>query len=277
MKFKFFGNPISPFFESFFNVNNELIRSFAINLRSSEGWLGNTSDLKIFLKPFIPISFSQLSNTLGLLFLLQLINLPLLKKTKFIPIVIIAFILSTGQLLPRYYFEAFLILSFYYTIKNNNLIDTIKFLQGFAILILSIAFLFISYFKTNVIFDKHKFMERFAYSFYNSQKYNDFNIAENVLVFPQDRQSMFFKKNIYATRGIYVKSLTSTRSDAILSFLGENSIKYIISSVNQHLPDCIVLNKIGEIYQKQSIRNFFLNSKRKNYNIYSIDMNNCEL
>ena len=277
MKFKFFGNPISPFFESFFNVNNELIRSFAINLRSSEGWLGNTSDLKIFLKPFIPLSFAQLSNTLGLLFLLQLINFPLLKKTKFIPIIIIASILLTGQLLPRYYLEAFLILSFFYATKKNNLIDSIKFLQGFAILILSIAFLFISYFKTNVIFDKNKFMKRFAYSFYNSQKYNNFNIAENVLVFPQERQSMFFKNNIYATRGIYVKSLSSSKSDAILSFLDENSIKYIIGSDNQPLPGCIVLNKIGDIYQKTSIRNFFLNSTRKNYNIYSIDMDNCKL
>ena len=276
VKFKYFGNPISPFFESFFNTNSELIKSFAINLRSSEGWLGKTFDPKIFLKPFIPLSASQLSNTLGLLFLFQLFNLPLLKKMKFIPIVIIASILLTGQLLPRYYFEAFLILSFFYTIKKNNLIDSIKFLQGSVILIFSIAFVFISYFKTNVVFDKPKFMDRFAYSFYNSKQYNNFKITENILVFPQDRQSMFFKNNIYATRGLYVRFLTRNNSDAILSFLEENSIKYIIGS-DKGLPGCIVLNKIGDIYQKKSIRNFLLNNKRNNYNIYLIDVKNCKL
>ena len=88
---------------------------------------------------------------------------------------------------------------------------------------------------------------------------------------------LVFKNNIYATRGIYVKSLTSARSDAILSFLGENSIKYIIGNDNEPLPGCIVLNKIGEIYQKISIRNFLLNNKRNNYNIYLIDMKNCKL
>ena len=119
-------------------------------------------------------------------------------------------------------------------------------------------------------------MDRFAYIFYNSRQYNNINIAENVLVFPQDRQSMFFKNNIYATRGVYIRSLTRNKSDAILSFLEENSIKYIIGS-DKGLPGCIVLNKIGDIYQKISIRNFLLNNKRNNYNIYLIDKKNCKL
>ena len=77
IKFKFFGNPISPFFDNIFNENNDLISYFALSLRSSEGWIGNSSDIKIFLKPFIPLSFLHMSNTLGLLFLFQLFNFSL--------------------------------------------------------------------------------------------------------------------------------------------------------------------------------------------------------
>ena len=90
------------------------------------------------------------------------------------------------------------------------------------------------------------------------------------------RSFKFFKNNIYATRGLYVRFLTRNNSDAILSFLEENSIKYIIGS-DKGLPGCIVLNKIGDIYQKKSIRNFLLNNKRNNYNIYLIDVKNCKL
>tara|TARA_Y100000590_G_scaffold375069_1_gene439755 strand:+ start:1279 stop:3027 length:1749 start_codon:yes stop_codon:yes gene_type:complete len=276
IKLKFFGNPVSPFFTNFFDKNNEFIQYFALSLRSTEGWLITSSDLKIFLKPFIPTSMSKLSSSLGLLFLFQLFNFSLLKKTKFIPIIIIFLILITGQLLPRYYFEAFLILSFFYTVKQNKLVNLTKFLQSSAVMILSVSFLFIAYFKTNVVFAKKDFMNDFSYSFFNSSQYDDLNLVENILVFPQDRQSIFFKDNIYASRAINVKSLNSDRKQAILSFLKENSISYIIGN-DDNFPNCIVLNKIDDIYQKRSIRNFFLNERRKSYNVYLINANNCKL
>jgi len=279
IKYKFLGNPISPFFDNFFNDNNQLINSFALNLRSSEGWLGRALEVKIFLKPFMPLSLSpsNLSNNLGLLFLFQLFNYSLLKKTKFIPIIIIALIISTGQLLPRYYFEAFLLLSFFYKNDKNNLVNVIKFLQSSIILILSVLFLFNSYFKTNVIFEKNKFMNRFSYSFYNAQQYNKLNISENILSIPQDRQSMFLKNNIYGSRGVYVRSLYTDKSSVLISFVKENSIKYIVGANNITLPSCIVLNKIGDINQKKTVRNFLLHGKEISYNIYLIDIESCKL
>ena len=279
IKYKFLGNPISPFFDNFFNENNQLINSFALNLRSSEGWLGRALEVKTFLKPFMPLSLSpsSLSNNLGLLFLFQLFNYSLLKKTKFIPIIIIALIISTGQLLPRYYFEAFLLLSFFYKNDKNNLVNVIKFIQSSIILILSVLFLFNSYFKTNVIFEKNKFMNRFSYSFYNAQQYDKLNISENILAIPQDRQSMFLKNNIYGSRGVHVRSLYTDKSNALLSFVKENSIKYIIGVNDKALPSCIVLNKIGDINQKKTVRNFLLYGKEISYNIYLIGIESCKL
>ena len=275
IKYKFFGNPISPFFNNFFNQNNDLLNSFALNLRSSEGWLKGLN-LKILLKPFIPLSFSSLSNTLGIIFLFQLLNLNLLKKTKFIPIMIIFLMLLTGQILPRYYFEAFLILSFFYVVQKNIIINFFKFSQSAVVLLLSLGFLFMAYIESNVFFQKDKFMNRFSYSFYNNNELEKLNLKGNILVLNQDRQSLFFKDNIYGSRSIYIKSLINVDKDsAIFSFLNENSINYIIGE-QYNLPNCIVLSEIGDIYQKKSIRNFFLNERRKSYNIYSIDTNNCK-
>ena len=85
------------------------------------------------------------------------------------------------------------------------------------------------------------------------------------------------KNNIYGTRGIVVKSLTSDWHDAMLSFFEENSINYGISENVENFPKCVVLNKIGDIYQKKAIKNFLINKSKKNYNIYLIDTNNCGL
>ena len=86
------------------------MESYALSVRSSEGWLLNPSNYSIYLKPFIPTSLGSMSNSLGIIFLLFLFNFTLLKKLKFFPILIITIVVLTGQLLPRYYFEAFLIL-----------------------------------------------------------------------------------------------------------------------------------------------------------------------
>ena len=71
-------------------------------------------------------------------------------------------------------------------------------------------------------------MNQFSDSFYDSKQFDNLNITNNILAFTQDRQSLFFRNNIYGTRGIVVKSLTSDSNDAMLSFLEENSINYVI-------------------------------------------------
>tara|TARA_Y100000590_G_scaffold231598_1_gene260933 strand:- start:5564 stop:7315 length:1752 start_codon:yes stop_codon:yes gene_type:complete len=277
IKLKFFGNPVAPFFGKYFNVNNDFIDAFSLHLRSSEGWLNNALDFKIFFKPFIPLTLDTLTNSLGILFLFQLFNFSLLKETKFIPIIIIILVILTGQILPRYYFEAFLILSFFYKAEKKVIINLIKFFQGSAILISASIFVFISYFKTNVIFDKQKFMNKFSYSFYNSRQYKNLDIKENILVIPQDRQSIFFNENIYGARGVDVKTLNYDRDSAILSFLKENSIDYIVTADDYVLPNCIVLNNIGDIFQKRVRRNFFVNEQEESYTIYLINIKGCKL
>jgi len=161
-------------------------------------------------------------------------------------------------------------------VQKNIIINFVKFSQSVVVLLLSLGFLFMAYIESNVFFQKDKFMNRFSYSFYNNNELEKLNLKGNILVLNQDRQSLFFKDNIYGSRSIYIKSLINIGKDsAIFSFLNENSINYIIGE-EYNLPNCIVLSEIGDIYQKKSIRNFFLNERRKSYNIYSIDINNCK-
>ena len=37
--------------------NNELYNGYALSLRSSQGWLMNYLDYKIYLKPFVPLRY----------------------------------------------------------------------------------------------------------------------------------------------------------------------------------------------------------------------------
>ena len=41
------------------------MEGFVISVRSSEGWMFNLKDIKIFLKPFIPMSLGALTNSLA--------------------------------------------------------------------------------------------------------------------------------------------------------------------------------------------------------------------
>ena len=124
IKYIYFGNPVAPFFDNLFSSGRDVYESYALSLRSSEGWL-LTKSYQPFLRPFLPTTIYQLSSSFGLLFFLFLINIDLHKKTKFFPILIILLIISTGQILPRYYLEAFLILSFYYSTNRISFITNI--------------------------------------------------------------------------------------------------------------------------------------------------------
>ena len=199
IKYYYFGNPFAPFFDSIFNNGRLSMESYALSLRSSEGWLLNPSNYLIYLKPFIPTSLGSMSNSLGIIFLLFLLNFTLLKKLKFFPILIIIIVALTGQLLPRYYFEAFLILAYFYEIKKYKIVPLIAYFQSFIILILSISFVYVSYVQENVLTDKTSFMSRFSYSYYNSLQYNTLKLDKNIYVVSQDRDTIFFKITYFQT------------------------------------------------------------------------------
>ena len=277
IKYIYFGNPVSPFFDSLFSSGRQLYDSYALSLRSSEGWLFITN-YKPFLRPFIPTNINQLSSSLGLIFLLLLLNFELHKKTKFIPILIILLIISTGQILPRYYLEAFLILSFYYSINRyDNLTKLVRNIQFFIVISFSIIFLYISYFDLNVLKDKSKFLKKFSYTYFNSKQYENINLNGNVLDLNQTRTSIFFDEKIFSTRYLLNQKLINTDYQTeFLNYIDLNKIKYIVSTQGSNqFPECLNLEKIGEILKKTTIRNFLVEKEISKSYLYELNNSNC--
>lgn len=278
IKYNYFGNPMTPFFDDIFNEGRPIIESYALSLRSSEGWLLNPDDIRIYIKPFIPTSLSSLSSSLGFLFIFFLFNFSLLRKLNYYPLIIIILIISTGQILPRYYFEAFLIFAFFYELKNYRLVKVLIYTQASLVLIFSLSFIFLSYYSEKVIFDKEKYMNKFSYSFFNSKEYSKLNISENILVTYQDRTSLFIKDNIYAVRPINnLNLLNNNKLKNLIDYINNNSIKYIISNSIDDLPQCLSVNKVDEIYSKKSIRNFLVEENKKKAKVLKIVKNNCNV
>ena len=276
IKYYYFGNSFAPFFDSIFNNGRLSMESYALSLRSSEGWLLNSSNYLIYLKPFIPTSLGSMSNSLGIIFLLFLFNFKLLKKLKFFPILIIIIVALTGQLVPRYYFEAFLILAYFYEIKKHKIVSLTAYFQSFGILILSLSFVFISYINENVLANKVDFMNRFSYSYFNALQYNKLKLDKNIYVTSQDRDSMFFQKNIFSNRYLSNRNIMNNKNNKnLINFIDEYSIKYLITSDLMDFPKCLGLKKIDKIYQKKSTRNFLLNNKnaKEIKIIYKINLN----
>tara|TARA_Y100000816_G_C26108340_1_gene590110 strand:- start:7877 stop:9640 length:1764 start_codon:yes stop_codon:yes gene_type:complete len=277
LKYSNFGNPFLPFLDKYF-LDRSIMEGFVISVRSSEGWMFNLKDIKIFLKPFIPMSLGALTNSLGILLLLFLFNFSLLKRIYFFPFIIILLVVSTGQLLPRYYFESFLLLAFFYKQKKSLIVKYITYSQLFAVIIFSVTFIIISYVGEKVFLSKEAFMNRFSYSYYNSKNLNKLNIQENTLSFSLDRNSLFIDEKFYPTR--HLKSIYFVNKDKdnnLVNYLKDNSIKYLILDNNQKIPSCISVFKIDEIYQKKSIRNFLIENKKKKFELYKILKNKCNL
>ena len=185
IKYKYFNIQLLLFLIIFmtwyFEIYSNALRSYRIS--SYDNYL-------IYLKPFVPTNLKDLTNNLGLIFLLLLLNYKLQKKLYFIPIIIIVTILSTGQIHSRYYFEAFLLLIFFYE-KDNFLIKFLSNIQLSFILIFSLIFLYLSYIDHNVIFDKKKFMNNFSYGYKNIAEFEKVTKESNYLLVGQGRSNIF--------------------------------------------------------------------------------------
>lgn len=277
IKYIYFGNPIAPFFDNLFSTGREAYESYSLSLRSSEGWL-LTKSYQPFLRPFLPTTINQLSSSFGLLFFLFLINIDLHKKTKFFPILIILLIISTGQILPRYYLEAFLILSFYYSLNKFTLItDIIKNIQLVFVMGFSIIFLFLAYFNLNVLKDKTKFLEKFSMTYFNSQQHKKINLKDNILDLGEARTSIFFENRIFSTRYLLNQKLSNNDFNYdLLNFIAEYDIKYIVvDNDTKPLLKCLNLEKKGEILKKKPVRNFLVEKKIHKSYLYKINNLNC--
>ena len=123
-------------------LKKEILNALVYSMRATEGWYGNFN-FSVIYRPFITFDLFKLATTFGLLFPLLLFDFKTNKKLFFIPYLIIISIIMSGQLLPRYYLEGFLILIFY--AKQNNFYKIINIFQSFFVILFSIGFIFLSF------------------------------------------------------------------------------------------------------------------------------------
>lgn len=265
LKYKLFANPIAPFADSFFNDGRYIYDNFVNKLRTSEGWINNYKDFTIYIRPFIPLSITQLSSSLGIIFLIMLLDFKLLKKLYFIPLIMIFLILLTGQILPRYYLESFLILAYFFD-KNRILINKIIInLQILIVVLFSLYFCKISYFDNNVIMSKENYLENFAFTYTDAEKLDKLNLKDNILI-SSNRFSIFYKNNFFPSRIFF--DMGKVNDVTYLDFIEKNKIKYVITS--DKLSDCIKYEVKDNFKFELVTRNFFRSKQYYFSPIYEI-------
>lgn len=258
-KYIHFGNPVAPFFDELF-LKRESFIAFEMSMRSSEGWYNNVNIIDIF-KPFFPTNLYVLSSGFGLIFIFFLTDISKQKKLYFIPWIIILSILLNGQLLPRYYLEAFLILAYY--IKLKNITKYLCNVQLLFVLFFGLIFVFISYFKIiSNNFKKDEYQKNFTYSYFNSKNLNKLDFK--VLGLSLDRGSIYYDDHIYTMRLINILNLKQKEKyPIIIKFLEKNDINHLIYNNSNFVLDCIKATKVDEIFLKVAIRNFLKNENPK--------------
>jgi hypothetical protein len=273
-KFILFDNPFVPLLDHYFK-DREILSAFTHSIRASEGWLGNFT-LSMIFRPFIVFNISTLTTIFGLAFIFLLFDFKRIRQLYFLPYLIIISMLSFGQLLPRYFLEAFLLIAFYANYKM--IYKLINICQGILVVLLSIIFLFYSFFylqKDSWI--KKDFSRKFTYTYLNSELLKKKKINENILVMPFDRDSIFFDKNVYSSR--YINVLTSYNGkyqENLNKFIKDVNIKFIIFDNSSIINDCIVIDVFDEINFKRAARNYLINEKESNFKIGKIIKNDCK-
>ena len=273
IKYKYFNNPIAPFFDYLFNDSRIIFEIYSNSLRSSQGWISSLDNYLIYIKPFLPTSIKDLTNNLGLIFLLLLLNYNLQKKLHFIPIIMVFTILSTGQILSRYYYEAFLLLIFFYE-KNNLLVKFLSSIQLSFIIIFSLIFLYLSYIDQNVIFNKKKFMNNFSYGYKNINEFEKVTKENNYLLVSQGRSNIFASDKAFPKSYLDIQNIKINDNQLFINFLKNKKIRYIISHNNTFFPKCVLSEKVATVNQLDARRNFFVKKALDTY-IFKISMDNC--
>ena len=274
-KFIYFSNPLAPFADNIIGQNNFIFNIYSDSLRSSEGWL-NDKRLIVFLKPFFPVNIAEISASLGLFFFLIFDN-NLLIKVKYFPLIITILIFITGQALPRYYFEAFLILIFFTKFKNN-FYTKVMYLHIIPVVVFTVSFIYIAYIQNAVLINKDKYLSKFSYTYYNSKKINKLNIDKNILNLAHHRESIYLKNNHFGMRFLY--GVKKYRNEAnyqkyFIKYINNYNIDYIIGHETD-IPNCIKIKKINEISFKTARRNFLLKQNISNSNLFLIENKECK-
>ena len=274
LKFKYFGNPIAPFFDNLFGSSRIIFQEYQNSLRSSQGWLNNFKDISIYIQPFFPIKLANITNSLGLIFLLLFFNYNLQKKLNYFPAIIFILIIATGQILPRYYFEAFLLLIYFYNNSKNKLFYFVTNIQYVFMIVACSIFLYLSYFQLNVLFDKINFMKSFSYGYSNFLNYNKYLDIGNVFVASDGRGNIFSKEGIYPRNSLEIQNTKLINSQNLTSFFKDKNIKIYISINDKLISKCISYNIIDKFNSTDARRNFLVKNKQL-VNVYKIDYSKC--
>ena len=265
----------APFLDDIFGRGLESYKALVYSLRSTEGWIADPTNYSLYLRPFISLNLSTVSTSLGLVFLFMLVDYNSLKKTKFLPWILIFLVLATGQILPRFYFEAFLLLAYFFHPKKLFM-KLIIYSQVTIIFLISLIYIYLAYIKYDVYKDKNRYMNNFSYSFFNSKQYKQINFEGNILDLSLHRHSIFFDKNIYSKRYISILNIFNNQNEQNLKqFIQKNSIKYLVLDSPDSLPNCLITEEIGTTYRKNTVRNFLLKPIKNENKILEIKDNKC--
>ena len=269
----YFQNFLAPFFDNILGTNKLLYNAYSYSIRSTAGWLENPTNFELYLKPFLSFSISGFTESLGIIFLLMLLNFKLQHRTKYFPLIIILLVISTGQILPRYYLESFLILAYYFNIQS--LLPKLVISSYSALIVtISLGFVYFAYFDSNVIQNKTNYMNKFSYSYFNSQEQKKIKLEGNILD-AVGRPSTFFKKKIFSRRTLNIVDQYENNNEYFGKFIKNNSIEYIIGYKNDNFPSCLIMEKIGETKRKLAVRNYLRKNEAQIHNILKINSNNC--
>lgn len=269
----YFQNFLAPFFDNILGTNKFLFNAYSHSVRSTGGWLENPTNFELYLKPFVSLNINSFATSFGIVFLLMLFNVRTQHKTKYFSLIIILLVIATGQILPRYYLEAFLILAYYFDIKNL-LSKIIISSHNLLIVAISLGTIYFAYFESDVIQNKSRYMNKFSYSYFDAQEQKKIKLNGNVLD-TSGRPSTFFKQNIFSRRALNIVNYYNNNNEYFAIFIENNSIEYIISNKSDNIPACLIVKKIGETERRLVFRNYLRKNVSQKKDVLKIQSNNC--
>ena len=266
-KYLLYGDPIAPFLSNL--LNTDLEYKNLLKTISNQGWKAEDFKLLDFAQFFIPWKMSYLSAATGVGFL-YVIYKNIFSKFQYYFIVSISgifLIYLSGQIMARFYLESILLLFWFSNFKINKIINYILKFQ--LLIIITTTFLFIVMSLINISKGTEVFMDRFSYTYFNAKKIHNLNLKGNIILLNQERDSIFYNKNIFTFR---VRKNTNYLIDTIIKY----RIKYIITDNTEKIPKCIKFKLVKEIQNKNATRNFLKKEKFKMSKIFQITENKCK-
>jgi hypothetical protein len=280
-KYLIFNDPFSPFLEFIKENPNDDIRNLTYIIRSSFGWLDSNNILINIFSIFIPTNITNLSSSLGLgaIILLFPFLLKINKQTFSLIIINIFFIIAAGQLIPRYYFESYLLLSdsmnSFRRLIYKKLFVAVLYVQSGIILFFSLYFLVLSINLFRESNNNELYLSRFSYNYNLSKSINSLDIKENILDLMNPRMTYYFRSNYYPSM-LFLPYKGYDKKEKIIKFIKKNSIDYIITDNSTNLiPECLDIMLHKKIEYLETRRNFLLTQNKELRTIYKIIKNNC--